>query len=326
MLRLILTYDMWGPSFAKVPLREQYAAMLDQCEYADRNGFHAVCFNEHHATDDGYMPSPLVAISAVAARTRKVALRPLILVPLYDPLRLAEDLAVIDLISDGRLEPVLGAGYRAEEFAMFARDLSGRRQAVDDMVATLRKAWTGELFEHQGRTVRITPRPARRPGPPILMGGSTPLAARAAARLSDGFYPTSSSVWEPYRRECVKLGKPDPGPGPSRSPMFLHITKDPDHDWPLLTPYLLNAIRQYRGWNIGNQAVPPQFAMEHEADLRASESYKVLTPDQTVDMLAGLGEGGQLILRPMWGGYDPQLAWSSMKLLIEEVLPQVRSS
>lgn len=323
MLRLVLTYDMWGPSFAKVPLHEHYAAMLNQCEYADANGFTAICFNEHHATDDGYIPSPLVATAAVAARTRRVALSPLLLTPLYDVLRLAEDLAVADLISGGRLEPVLAAGYRPQEFQMFGRDLKQRRDAVDEGIQTLHQAWTGEPFEHRGRTVRVTPRPARRPGPPIHLAGSSRVAAHTAARLADGFYPDSPGFWQPYREECLKLGKPDPGPARTRGPMFLHISKDPDHDWPLLAPYLLNAIRQYGGWTRDNRAVPPQFLIADEKALRASHAYQVLTPDEAVDLIKGLGDHGQLILRPMWGGYDPALGWSSLKLLVEDVLPHV---
>ncbi len=323
-MRLVLTYDMWGPAFASTALQDQYAAMLEQCEYADRSGFDAISFNEHHGTADGYIPAPLIATAAAAARTRKVALSPLLLLPLYDVLRLAEELAVVDLVSGGRLEPVLGAGYRPEEFAMFGRDLKDRRRLVDEGVRVLRQAWTGEPFEFRGSLVRITPRPARRPAPPILLGGSSNAAARAAAQIADGFYPVAPVFWQPYREECLRLGKPDPGPAPQRGPMFVHITRDPERDWRLLTPYLLNAIGQYRTWT-RNGPVPAQFAIQDESGLRASPAYRVVTPDQAVQLIAGLGANGLLVMRPMWGGYDPELGWSSLKLLVEEVLPILRA-
>lgn len=324
MAHIGLTYDMWAPAFGEESLSNQYAAMLEQCEYADRNGLEAISFNEHHGTDDGYNPSPITATAAVAARTRNIKLRPLLLAPLYDPLRLAEDLAVIDNISGGgRLEPVLGAGYRSEEFDMFDRDRSQRRRSVDSTAAVFRQAWTGEWFEYEGRRVRVTPRPATESGPKILMGGASPAAARAAARLADGFYPISPVFWPSYREECLKLGKSDPGPAGKRAAMFVHVAEDPDSVWPKISPYLLNAISQYRQWNVGQQAVPPQFAAEHEKDLRNSEFYLVLTPDEAVTMLKELGSDGICILRPMWGGFSSELAWSSLELVVEKVLPQL---
>lgn len=319
-----VTYDMWGPGFAEVPLWRHYAEMLGQCEYADRHGIDIIAFNEHHATDDGYIPSPLSACAAVAARTSRVTIRPLLLLPLYDIVRLAGDAAVIDNIAGpGRFEIVLGAGYRAEEFAMFGRDRNRRRAEVDAAPAFLRQAWTGDSFAHDGRAIRVTPRPATPGGPKIWMGGSSPKAARAAAQLADGFFPVSPLLWPPYREECLRLDKEDPGPIGGRSPMFVHISETPDADWPKIAPYLLNGISQYRGWNTGQQAVPPQFAIEHEADLRASPDYRVVTPDETVALIRALGPGGQFILRPMWGGYDPALGWSSLRLLAERVLPQL---
>jgi hypothetical protein len=105
--------------------------------------------------------------------------------------------------------------------------------------------------------------------------------------------------------------------------MFLHVSRDPERDWPLLAPYLLNAIRQYAGWTRDNRDVPPQFSITDETALRASPAYRVLSPDQAVELIRGLGDNGQLIVRPMWGGYDPALGWSSLKLLVEDVLPRV---
>nr|WP_232292102.1 LLM class flavin-dependent oxidoreductase [Frankia sp. QA3] len=105
-----------------------------------------------------------------------------IVLPLYDVLRAAEDLAVLDVISDGRLEVVVGAGYRPAEYAMFGRSFAGRGSQVEDAVPLLRRAWSGEPFDHRGTTVRVTPVPVHQPGPPVLLGGSSPAAARRAAR------------------------------------------------------------------------------------------------------------------------------------------------
>jgi hypothetical protein len=159
-----------------------------------------------------------------------------------------------------------------------------------------------------------------------LLGGTTGTAARAAARIADGFYPISPAHWPKYRAECLKLGKPDPGPAGQRAPMFVHLAEDPDAARSKLTPYLLNAIREYRGWTRGQLAVPPQFAPNNDSDLRASPHYLILTPLEAVRLLQSLGPDGLCILRPMWGGFAPELGWESLRLLVEKVLPQAAES
>jgi alkanesulfonate monooxygenase SsuD/methylene tetrahydromethanopterin reductase-like flavin-dependent oxidoreductase (luciferase family) len=96
-----------------------YREMLEQCAWADRLGFDAVVFGEHHGTDDGYLPSAVTAAAAVAGRTAQLKLRPMIMAPFRDPLAVAEELAVLDLASAGRVTPIVLGGYVRGEFAMF---------------------------------------------------------------------------------------------------------------------------------------------------------------------------------------------------------------
>src|SRR5579864_9052810 len=190
-----IRFDLRNPAFAGVPDVERYAAAIDMCEWADRLGFVSCILSEHHGADDGYLPSPLPLAAAIASRTRTIRINVAALVAsFHDPLRLAEDIAIVDLISKGRVDIVVTNGYVASEFAMFDRPLSGRVARTTEVVRTLRDAWTGEPFEFRGRTVRITPRPAQSGGPPIAMGGSTEAAARRAARLGDGFLPSSPDL------------------------------------------------------------------------------------------------------------------------------------
>jgi hypothetical protein len=107
--------------------------------------------------------------------------------------------------------------------------------------------------------------------------------------------------------------------------MFLHIADDPDITRHKLTPYLLNAIRAYRGWTTGQLTVPPQFRPECEADLRASAHYRILTPQDAVTFINELGPDCLCVLRPMWGGFAPELAWDSLRLFVDEVLPALRA-
>jgi alkanesulfonate monooxygenase SsuD/methylene tetrahydromethanopterin reductase-like flavin-dependent oxidoreductase (luciferase family) len=193
-------------------MTERYRAAIDMAEWADRLGFVAVILSEHHGSPDGYLPSPLVLAAAMAARTERIRLRiAAIVAAFHDPLRLAEDAAVVDLISGGRLDLVITNGYVGREFAMFDRQVSERAQRTSETVVTLRQAWSGEPFEFRGRSVRLTPTPHQDGGPQIGMGGSSEPAARRAARLGDDFMPSTPELWDVYRDELAKLGKPDPG-------------------------------------------------------------------------------------------------------------------
>jgi len=169
MTILTLAYDMRAPDFGPPPA-ELYKAALDQCEWADQLGFKQVLFMEHHATTDGYLPSPLIMAAAAAARTNQMLIGLNIMqLPFYHAVRAAEDLAVLDLVSGGRLRITVGAGYRPEEYALFGLDFKKRPTLMTRGIETLKKAWTGEPFEFEGQEVRVLPRPAQSVGRPAAI-------------------------------------------------------------------------------------------------------------------------------------------------------------
>ena len=203
-----LRFDFRNPSFAGTTMAERYRAALDMAEWADRSGAVALVLSEHHGSDDGYLPSPLPLAAAVAARTTNIRINLAALVAsFHDPLRLAEDIAVVDLISEGRLDVIITNGYVSDEFTMFGQPIGGRAQRITELVSVLRQAWTGEPFTYRGRTVTVSPRPFQDGGPKISLGGSTEPAARRAARIGDGFMPSTPAVWEFYRDEIMRLGQ-----------------------------------------------------------------------------------------------------------------------
>src|SRR5688500_9443229 len=207
-------FDLRNPAFAGVTGADRYQAALDMAEWADANGSLMVVLSEHHGCDDGYLPSALTMAAAVAARTSRVLVQvAAVVASLHDPLRLAEEAAVVDLLSGGRLRLVVAAGYVPGEFDMFGVSLGARGKQVDETINALRQAWTGEPFEFRGRTVHVTPRPHQPGGPPLSVGGSTAAAARRAARLGADFMPSVPDVWKHYREERVAMGEADPGPG-----------------------------------------------------------------------------------------------------------------
>jgi len=321
-MELILTYDMRAPAFG-ARASELWAAALDQVTWADDLGFDLVGLGEHHASEDGYDPSPLILAAAMAGRTRRIRFRTsVLLVPFYEPIKLAEDAAVLQIVSGGRLVFGIGGGYRPAEFEMFGRDLSDRWRAVGDMCRLLRLAWSGEPFEWEGRRCHVTPRPD--PPPPIVIGGSTAQAARRAARIADGWLPPlDPRLWAPYREACVELGKADPGPYPSQGPIFLWVTKDPERAWQRLMPHILHQIRMYGRWTLEafGKAAGPYAGEPDEASVRGNAAYRVMTPEEALEMAGSLGPDGQLYLNPLLAGIDPTYALEMLDLFERQVHP-----
>jgi alkanesulfonate monooxygenase SsuD/methylene tetrahydromethanopterin reductase-like flavin-dependent oxidoreductase (luciferase family) len=155
---------------------------------AEAAGFDSFWVTEHHGLPDGYLPSPLTLLAALAPATSLIELGTgVVLAPLHHPLRLAEDAAVVDQLSGGRLILGLGIGYAAGEYRMFGVDPATRGARLGALVGALRAAWTGEPFrcpELGLQEARVTPRPAR--PVPVWLGGYAPAAVRRAGRIADG--------------------------------------------------------------------------------------------------------------------------------------------
>jgi alkanesulfonate monooxygenase SsuD/methylene tetrahydromethanopterin reductase-like flavin-dependent oxidoreductase (luciferase family) len=324
MARLEIRYDLRNPAIAQTSVADRYAAALDQIVWAEQHGIRAVTLSEHHGTEDGYLPSPLVFAGAVAARTERIKIRIAALIaPLHDPLRIAEDVAVLDQLSRGRVELVVANGYVASEFAMFGKELSGRVAAVVEAIETLKAAWTGEPFEFRDRTVTVRPRPYREPRPPIFLGGGSEGAARRAARIADVFFPSDATYWATYRQAIIDGGGPDFGEMPPVGPRFLHVATDVDEGWAAVGPFVANDRGSYGRWAIESGLDTGHREITEDNGLRDDPEYLVVTPDQCVQLIEDLGPSGTLPLNPMMGGTPPDVAWSSLELFATEVLPRI---
>ena len=320
-----IRFDLRCPDFATASSVQLVEASLEQAAWADRQGFGSVVLSEHHGSPDGYLPSPMLLGAAIAARTTQIRITlGAMIAPLHDPIRLAEDLAILDVISQGRLIPIVAAGYVADEFHAFGKELAERGPVMDEICPLLAQAWRGEPFTYRGRRVRVTPRPVQEPRPPILMGGSTRVAARRAARYADYFVPSSDACFEMYREELGKLGKPDPGPQLLSLGMFVHVAEDPDAAWEEIAPHAMHEANAYGRWAAEAGLEGPYTEVDDSAALRESGQYLVFTPAEMVERCRALGARGNVTLHPLMGGLDPTIAWSSLRLLEEEVLPVLR--
>ena len=316
-----LRFDFRNPELARTATADRYAAALEMAEWADRLGCVSIAVSEHHGSPDGYLPSPLPMIAAMAARTSTVRFMVAALIaPFYDPLRLAEDLIVLDNLSRGRVDLIVANGYVHEEFAMLGVPMEERARRVTETVQALRGAFSGEPFEFRGRTVHLTPGPFRAGGPSISLGGSTEKAARRAARLADGFVPSDPSVWEFYREEVMTLGRPDPGPCLTGETTVVAFADDADEGWGRMAPFFLHEMNAYGTWQAQDDLPNPYRTVADIDELRTTGRYRVVTP---ADFVAEQ-EGNPFpfaMLHPMCGGMPPDLAWSSLRLFEEQVMP-----
>ncbi len=313
----ILRFDFrLGPQSAAT-MGDLYAASLEMCEWGEANGAMMGLFSEHHTSSDGYLPSPLVMAGAAAARTTTLPINVgALLALMYDPVKLAEDMIVLDHLSQGRVTYTVGLGYRDAEFAMFGVDPTQRGALMDERLDVLTRALRGERFEWNSRTIEVTPAAFTPGGPMVMYGGGSKAAARRAARLGMMFVPqhTDPALAEAYDAAAVEAGNPpgmcmSPGDG---SPTSLFVADDPDAAWAEIGEHLLHDARMYADW-LGDT---PSLSASHAStvdELRAENgAYRIVTIDEA---RALRDQYGALSLQPLSGGIPPEAAWRYLRNL-----------
>ena len=317
-----LHYDFRAPAIGP-PAAELYAAALEQCAWGEEAGFDEVVISSHHGCDDDYGPAPLVAATAIAARTRRLRIAPVLALPLYHPIHVAEQVAVLDLVSGGRVELVVGAGYRPSEFAMFGGSMGGRARRMEEAIPALRAAWRGEPFAFRGERILVRPRPAQPGGPPICYAGYSAQAARRAARLADAFMPMpGSDAVALYTDECRRLGR-EPVLKRRVAWMFLFATEDPERAWARLAPHLLHVSNSYAKWMSEAGTTAVYTPVSDVQALRATGTFRVATPEECVKLVEAVDDA---IVDPLFGGIPPALAEESLELLASRVIPAFRGA
>jgi alkanesulfonate monooxygenase SsuD/methylene tetrahydromethanopterin reductase-like flavin-dependent oxidoreductase (luciferase family) len=324
---LILHFDLRAPEFAPpvevTPIEELYEAALDMCAWADDLGFHAVNLSCHHGSDDNYCPSMSTFAAAIAARTRSINITVPVTLPFYDPLQVAEEFAVLDIVSRGRVRLLGVGGYVDAEYDLFGVPRAERGARMDEAVATLKKAWTGERFSFRGRDVMVRPRPLHPGQPALYLGGDSVPAARRAARAADGYLAVHGGPsWDAYAAECEKLGiEPAPVLGQNIQPaMYLQVAKDPDAMAAAVEPYLLHVSNSYAKWMADAGISASYSPAASVAELRSSGNFQILTPSACLEYVASCEE---ILLDPLFGGMPPAIGWESLKLFATEVMPHL---
>lgn len=308
----MMRFSMRSTTTDPVARAEMYGALLDMASWSETRGCVAAIVSEHHAVDDGYLPSPVPLAAAIAVRTSTLPISvAALLLALYEPVKLAEDLAVVDLLSRGRVSYVIGIGYREEEFAMFGVDRRRRGELVEARIGVLRRLWAGDEVEVDGRRARVTPLPYTPGGPMLLYGGGSEAAARRAARLGMFFVAEThdSDLEAAYQDEAERAGVAAPGCAfPSAGvPLTVFVADDPEKAWAEIGEYLLVDAASYAQWN-AHRAGTASVSFATTVDELESErgEYQIITPQEAASYVA---RGIPLALQPLVGGIPADIAW-----------------
>jgi probable F420-dependent oxidoreductase len=326
------------PPGADRTYEQEYKESIELVKLVESSGLDGAWVSEHHFSQDGYLPSLLPMLAAYAAVTERIDLGTgVVLAPFHDPLRLAEDFAVVDQISGGRIVCGLGIGWRDEEFREFNIEVSSRSRRMREIVDVLRLAWNEDRFDYQGRYytysgVAVTPKPAR--VPPILIGGFVDEAIRRAGRIGDGYI--SSRVTPERAAEAFAMAtEARAGAGQEGPPMVAllqnaFVTENPDRDWQMVRAGVGHQLGTYAGWRAGTDVpgAPLEVMPPDEDVIGRTTAYG--SPQQVVEQLDPLAEilgnwpDSQLIVRLHFPGMTAEPAARAIELFADEVAPRLR--
>ena len=321
-----MRFDMRAPDFG-APAPDLYRAAIEMAEWAEDKGCVAVQVCEHHRSQDGYLPQPMILASAISARTKTLPIQvAALIVPLHDPVELAEQMAVLDLVSGGRVSYVCAIGYVQAEYDQFGRAMKGRGKRLEESIRVMQRLWQGEEVEYEGRKAKVTPLPATPGGPTLMLGGGVAATAKRAARLGLGVLAmgTDPNLETIYREACEAEGiTPGVCINPVDSgPMSAFVARDPDAAWEKWGPHLLHDARAYAEW-MGDDidSATKSIAGSVEA-LRAERgNYQILSVEEAIQEIR---TRGVIMTQPLCGGMPIDYAWESLHTLVEDVLPHAQ--
>ena len=312
MVLPVLRFNFASPQGDPRTQGELIRAALELAQWGESRGVLTVSVDEHHATGHGWSCNPILAAGMFLARTSTlIASVDCALGPLWNPVRLAEDIALVDNMSRGRLHTTVGLGYRTVEYDTLGVDFSQRGRLMDGLIERMLSVWSDTGCYS-------------RPHPPLYIGGGARVTARRAARFR---LPLSLADHLPdvaaYYRELAAEAGMAPlviMPGPiNRGMIYLH--DDPDRAWSELGSHILWEAVTYGGWSTDQRSLMHLPGVQTLDEVRASGRYRFLTPDQLIAEVRGADDYGPLVLHPLVGGMPIDEAWKSVQLLVDRVLP-----
>jgi alkanesulfonate monooxygenase SsuD/methylene tetrahydromethanopterin reductase-like flavin-dependent oxidoreductase (luciferase family) len=325
-MRVGLYYDLRNPPLWRRDWTEFYTQTLDAIERAEEQGIGSIWVTEHHSFEDGYIGQPLQFCAAIAARTSRVRIgTAVLLAPLHPAIDIAEQAAVVDILSGGRLELGLGAGYRVPEFDVYQQDIGRRFELLEERVHEMRRQWAEGI---------ATPPPVQDPLP-VWLGVMGPRGARMAGRLGAGLLWMGDELVEPYERG-LREGGHDPAISRRGGLVNFILADDPEAVWPAIKPHIAYQRNSYNRYGIEGKADGKAGALslsQGPVDVEAlrqrtgppiSPGCDVVVPEEAISRLRDWLEGRPVQDIFLWasiGGMPDDIAARHCELVATKLAP-----
>jgi alkanesulfonate monooxygenase SsuD/methylene tetrahydromethanopterin reductase-like flavin-dependent oxidoreductase (luciferase family) len=315
----------------------RFAETLEQARLIHALGFDSIWGGEHHATPGFHYFPLLPMLQRLAAEVPGLSIGTnLVLLPLHNPVEIAEVGAFLDVITGGRFMLGVGLGYRPEEFAIFGVPMTERVSRLAEGVEIIRRLWSEDKVTHRGRhwsfeNLTIRPRPIQRPRPPILVGSQVPAGIARAARIADGWLVVPVPRVDEFAAQVKLFATARGKEGRSAEPQIcrlLEVVCAPDEDTAIrrAAPYLLEKYAAYFSWGLEGVSVDPSAKPEEQLRRLAANRFAIGSPAQVTEMLLAQQAAGatHLTMRVSWPGMPQADVLAGIELLGREVLPEVR--
>ena len=333
-----ITFALSG---ARTPVAEGFQNVVKQVQLAEELGFETAFVSEHHFLRIiDFIPSPLIALAYLAAKTTRIKLGSgILLMPLHDPIKVAEDTATLDVVSNGRALLGLGQGYRPEEFAGFHKNLKDRRALMREGATIIRRLWTEDSVTYQGdhndlEGITFSPKPVQKPSPPIWLGAKVKGAVELAAEVGDGWFADPITSLDIIVKNKVhwlaaleKAGKKPEDQALAYYREF-HVADTDEEAWGVGGRGVVGEYHGYRMFNHltdrDGKPIPADRADLVEPLVR--ERCTIGSVETCVNELRGIKERldpTHFVLKMNYGGVPPEVVEKSIRLAAEKVLPQL---
>ena len=315
----------------------RFAETVEQARLTRSLGFDSIWSGEHHATPGFHYFPLLPMLQRLAAEVPGLEIGTnLVLLPLHNPVEIAEVGAFLDVISGGRFLLGVGLGYRPEEFAIFGVPMAERVSRLTEAIEIIRRLWTEDKVTHRGRHwtlegVTIRPRPIRSPRPPILVGSQVPAGIARAARIADGWLVVPLPRVDDFAAQARAFAAARAAEGLPPSPhicRLLEVVCAPDEETAIrrAAPYLLDKYAAYFSWGLEGVSIDPQAPPEAQLRGLAANRFAIGSPAQVAEALVAQHAAGatHLTMRVSWPGMPQADVLAGIELLGRQVLPEVR--
>ena len=316
-----------------------FRELVEQVQLAESVGFDAVLITEHHIVETGYFPAPLITAAALAAATSRIRLGTgVLLLPLYDPLHVAEHGSMVDIVSNGRLILGVGYGYRQEEFDAFRIPLSERPARLREGIQAIRSFWTDEVTNFEGqhyqyRNVTQRPQPVQKPHPPIWMAAKQEGAVRLAARYADAWFAdpiTPQAIQKQrltaYKKVLEKANKPTSG---FDLPVYREAfcARTDEEAWELACEGVMFIYQEYLDWGhmLDDQGIPVPAGADGALEM-LRKRFIIGSPETCIREAQKLRDElgcTDLVMRMKFPGIAQEHVLNSIRLWAEKVLPSI---